>query len=50
MTGEILRVGYNPRDPALPPRLFGMWSDTNFPVVTCRPGSATSTAARWAFS
>ncbi|NED96504.1 amidase [Phytoactinopolyspora alkaliphila] len=38
MTGEILRVGYSARDPNLPPRLFGMWSDTNFPVVSLPGG------------
>lgn len=36
-TGEILRMGYSARDPALRPRLYGTWSDTNFPVV-CLPG------------
>lgn len=35
-TGEILRVGEPVRDPRRPPRLYGMWSDTNFPVV-CLP-------------
>lgn len=35
-TGEIWRAGASPRDPSAPPRLYGMWSDTNFPVV-CLP-------------
>lgn len=35
-TGEIWRRNESVRDPDRPPRLYAMWSDTNFPVV-CVP-------------
>jgi aspartyl-tRNA(Asn)/glutamyl-tRNA(Gln) amidotransferase subunit A len=37
-TGEIWKRGESVRDPARPPRLYSMWSDTNFPVVALPAG------------
>lgn len=40
-TGEIWKRDQSVRDPGRPPRLYAMWSDTNFPVV-CLPAGQSA--------